>query len=106
MKKLILIAAFAAAPAFASTTKSALIANNTEVKALIAAFEQNRGLKCNEINDENTVIKKGAVKTTISCSQYDQNGEPQANVTIITFSGHIYDNTFFQLAKVVFTPME
>ena len=87
-------------PAFAAANNLNLVKNNAEVKSAIASFEANRSQKCSEISDANTHFhKNGTVKVQISCNQYDANGEPQANVYLITIRGFIY-STYFELGSV------
>src|SRR4051812_8358581 len=81
-------------PAFAAGRVDVIKAN-PEVKSVIAAFESNRSQKCVEITAENVKFgKNGSAKVQISCNQYDNNGQPQANVYFITLKGTLYGSSF------------
>ncbi|WP_413287718.1 hypothetical protein [Bdellovibrio sp. HCB337] len=108
MKKVILVLMLSPLFCLANTTNDQLLAikDNLEVKGFISTFEKNRSQKCNEISAESIRIKKsGWVDVRITCNEYDQNGEPQANVYGIDFGGYIY-GTFFDLQKVKVTGYE
>jgi hypothetical protein len=107
MKEIICLLSFLATiPTFAAPSKIDLVKQNLEVKSAIASFETNRVQKCSEINESNTRIgKNGAVKAMVSCNQYNENGEPQANVYFITIRGSLYDS-FFELNSVSIVGVE
>ena len=92
---LLALAVLISIPAIAGLNNLDAVKNNPEVKSAIASFEANRTQKCSEITANNTRIgKNGAVKVLISCNQYDENGEPQANGHCITLRGYLYDSVF------------
>ena len=95
MKQIILLASLISSAAFASSAQLDLIKNNLEVKSAIAAFEANRGETCNALSAANLMVSKnGAAKITVSCNRYDKNGDPQADVYILTIKGALYPNSF------------
>lgn len=104
---LIAFALISSAPVFAaSANHTATIATNPEVVSLVAAMEKNRGLRCDALSEYNVEVRKDGFATAIySCNQYDQDGEPMANVTQIEVKGWLASGSF-DLMRVKFIPVE
>lgn len=108
MKKVILMMTLSPLFAFAKTTdaQTLLVRENLEVKSFISTFEKNRSQKCEEITADDIRVKgDGKTAVRISCNEYDQDGEPQANVHIIEIGGYLYDSSF-DLQRVKVTGLE
>jgi hypothetical protein len=109
MKTLIFaFALLASAPAFAKAPKwsFAAITTNPEVVSLVAAMEKHRGLRCETPPEKSVKVRKDGYATLYySCNEYNEEGEPMANVTFIEIKGWAYADSF-DLMRVKFIPME
>jgi len=111
MKNIVSLAALmmstsAFATSLALPNPVAVINANPEVKSAIETFESHRGQKCNRVDFSNTSFRRdNTVKSVITCNQYDENGNAQANVHQITIRGRLYRN-FFDLESFAIVARE
>ncbi len=95
----VFIASLLAFDAFAKADVNQVVADtvrsDVEIRAVVKAISDARGIKCNAPSGKETTVGKisslGAKFSAVySCNEYDHNGQPQANVQQIIIKGTAY----------------